>query len=282
VHYVADSTGVGKSFVACALAQKACRDGYAALYTRAQSLFRDLAMARADGSLRNLLARLSHIDVLVIDDWAMAPLSEPERRDFWEICEDRYQVRSTILTSQLPVSKWHEQIGDPTLADGILDRLVHNAHRIAATSGFPEYHSFVFALKKGELARQTGNDRTGSQSDQFIQGVFQLHLTTIDVVAKYPAIVRCPHALEFWHYKSGVLLRWRDLLDVFGLQKVWFRMMKFAVENCSLFGIGQCSQESLPSVRVDEGFNKSLFVRIHHTLYFYIAAQFPLIVSLDQ
>src|SRR5438067_293537 len=87
-------------------------------------------MARADGSLRSLLARLSRIDVLVIDDWAMAPLSEPERRDFWEICEDRYQVRSTILTSQLPVSRWHEQIGDPTLADGILDRLVHNAHRI--------------------------------------------------------------------------------------------------------------------------------------------------------
>jgi DNA replication protein DnaC len=113
-----------------ALAQKACRDGYSALYTRAQSLFRDLAMARADGSLRSLLARLSRIDVLVIDDWAMAPLSEPERRDFWEICEDRYQVRSTILTSQLPVSRWHEQIGDPTLADGILDRLVHNAHRI--------------------------------------------------------------------------------------------------------------------------------------------------------
>ena len=114
----------------CALAQKACRDGYAALYTRAQSLFRDLAMARADGSLRSLLARLSRTDVLVIDDWAMAPLSEPERRDFWEICEDRYQVRSTILTPQLPVSRWHEQIGDPTLADGILDRLVHNAHRI--------------------------------------------------------------------------------------------------------------------------------------------------------
>ena len=126
-------TGVGKSFVASALAQKACRDGYSALYTRAQSLFRDLAIARADGSLRNLLARLARIEVLVIDDWAMGPLSEPERRDFWEICEDRYQVRSTILTSQLPVARWHEQIGDPTLAklaDGILDRLVHNAYRI--------------------------------------------------------------------------------------------------------------------------------------------------------
>jgi DNA replication protein DnaC len=123
-------TGVGKSFIACALAQKACRDGYSALYTRAASLFRDLALARADGSLRSLLARLGRIDVLVIDDWAMAPLSEAERRDFWEICEDRYQSRSFILASQLPVARWHEQIGDPTVADGILDRLVHNAHRL--------------------------------------------------------------------------------------------------------------------------------------------------------
>jgi len=128
--FVLGPTGVGKSFVANALAQKACRDGYSALYTRAAALFRDLAMARADGSLRSLLAKLSRIDLLVIDDWAMAPLSEPERRDFWEICEDRYQTRSLILTSQLPVTRWHEQIGDPTVADGILDRLVHNAHRI--------------------------------------------------------------------------------------------------------------------------------------------------------
>ena len=101
-----------------------------ALYTRAAALFRELAIARADGSLRTLLARFSRIDVLVIDDWAMAPLAEAERRDFWEICEDRYQTRSTILTSQLPVTRWHEQIGDPTAADGILDRLVHNAHRL--------------------------------------------------------------------------------------------------------------------------------------------------------
>jgi DNA replication protein DnaC len=75
-------------------------------------------------------SRFSRIDVLVIDDWAMAPLAEAERWDFWEICEDRYQTRSTILTSQLPVTRWHEQIGDPTAADGILDRLVHNAHRL--------------------------------------------------------------------------------------------------------------------------------------------------------
>lgn len=128
--FILGPTGVGKSFLACALAQKACRDGYSALYMRTAALFRDLAIARADGSLRLLLAKLSRIDVLVVDDWAMAPLTETERRDFWEICEDRYQTRSMVLTSQLPVARWHEQIGDPTVADGILDRLVHNAHRI--------------------------------------------------------------------------------------------------------------------------------------------------------
>ncbi len=128
--FVLGPTGVGKSYIASALAQKACRDGYAVYYTRATALFRDLSLARADGSLRQLLKRLNRIDVLVVDDWVMAPMSEPERRDFWEICEDRYQTCSMILTSQLPVSRWHEQIGDPTLADGILDRLVHNAHRI--------------------------------------------------------------------------------------------------------------------------------------------------------
>lgn len=123
-------TGIGKSFLAVALAQKACRDGFTALYTRAPQLFRDLALARADGSLRVLLGRWARIDVLIVDDWAMAPLSESERRDFLEVCEDRYQLRSTILTSQLPIAQWHTQIGDPTVADSILDRLVHNAHRI--------------------------------------------------------------------------------------------------------------------------------------------------------
>jgi DNA replication protein DnaC len=125
--FVLGPTGVGKSYIASALAQKACRDGHSALYLRAAAL---LALARADGSFRKFLARLGRIDVLVIDDWAMAPLNENERREVWEICEDRYQTRSTVLTSQLPVSRWHEQIGDLTIADGILDRLVHNAHRI--------------------------------------------------------------------------------------------------------------------------------------------------------
>jgi len=123
-------TGIGKSFLACALAEKACRDGFTAWYTRAAQLFRDLVLARADGSLRRLFTRLAKVEVLLVDDWAMAPLGDVERRDFLEICEDRYQMRSTILTSQLPVAQWHAQIGDPTLADSILDRLVHNAHRI--------------------------------------------------------------------------------------------------------------------------------------------------------
>ena len=124
------ATGVGKSWLATALAHKACRDGYTSYYARASQLFRELALAHADGSFGRLLRRLALTDVLVIDDWAMAPLAETERRDFLEICDDRYQTRSTILTSQVPVANWHAQIGDPTSADSILDRLVHNAHRI--------------------------------------------------------------------------------------------------------------------------------------------------------
>src|SRR5260370_1403475 len=96
--FVLGPTGVGKSFIALALAQKACRDGHSALYLRAAALLRELALARADGSLRHLLARLSRIDVLVIDDWAMAPLNETERREVWEICEDRYQTRSDLAS----------------------------------------------------------------------------------------------------------------------------------------------------------------------------------------
>ena len=122
--------GVGKTWLACALAEKACRDGFTAFFRSAPKLLRDLALARADGSLSSFLARLAKIDVLVVDDWVNSPLPETERRDFLEICEDRYQLRSTILTSQIPVKRWHEQIGDPTLADSILDRLVHNAHQI--------------------------------------------------------------------------------------------------------------------------------------------------------
>jgi len=128
--FLIGATGVGKSWLAAALAHKACRDGYTVYYARAAQLFRELALAHADGSFGRLLRRLAQTDVLVIDDWAMAPLSDTERRDFLEISDDRYQARSLILTSQVPVADWHAQIGDPTLADSILDRLVHNAHRI--------------------------------------------------------------------------------------------------------------------------------------------------------
>ena len=124
------STGIGKSWLAQALAQKACRDGYTVLYRPAPKLFRDLMIARADGSLGRVLENIARTDVLVVDDFAMAPLNEQERRDFLEICDDRYNRRSTVLTSQLPVTSWHQQIGDPTVADSILDRLVHNAYRI--------------------------------------------------------------------------------------------------------------------------------------------------------
>src|SRR6516164_4837475 len=124
------STGTGKSWLAQALAQKACRDGYAVWYRPVGKLFRDLMMARADGSVARMLETIARTDVLVVDDFAMAPLNEQERRDFLEICDDRYNRRSTIVTSQLPVASWHQQIGDPTLADSILDRLVHNAYRI--------------------------------------------------------------------------------------------------------------------------------------------------------
>jgi DNA replication protein DnaC len=127
---VTGSTGTGKSYLARALAQKACRDGYTAWFFKAAQLFRELALARADGSLSKLLYRMARVDVLIVDDWAMAPLAEAERRDFLEICDDRYQARSTLLTSQLPVAAWHAQIGEPTVADSILDRLVHNAHRV--------------------------------------------------------------------------------------------------------------------------------------------------------
>lgn len=126
-------TGIGKTWLACALAQKACRDGYTILHKRAAELFRELSVAHADGSFGRLLVRLSRIDILVLDDFAMAPLKDGERRDFLELCDDRYQRRSTILTSQVPIAHWHEQIGDPTLADSILDRLVHNSYRVELT-----------------------------------------------------------------------------------------------------------------------------------------------------
>jgi DNA replication protein DnaC len=124
------ATGLGKTWLGCALAHKACRDGFSVMHKRMTELFRDLAVAHADGSIGRVLLKLSRIDVLLLDDFAMAPLKDNERRDFLEICDDRYQRRSLILTSQMPVAHWHEQIGDPSIADSILDRVVHSAYRI--------------------------------------------------------------------------------------------------------------------------------------------------------
>jgi DNA replication protein DnaC len=123
-------TGLGKSWIACALASQACRHGFSALYTRFSRLLEDLRIAHGDGSFGKRLAQLARIDVLVLDDWALAPIGPAERADLLELIDDRTTGRSTIITSQLPVAHWHEYLAEPTLADAILDRLVHNSHRI--------------------------------------------------------------------------------------------------------------------------------------------------------
>jgi DNA replication protein DnaC len=128
--FLVGPTGIGKTFLARAFGQKACRDGFTAYFATAAQLFRELELARADGSYAKKLRTLGQVDVLIVDDWAMSPLTDAERRAFLEICDERYQTRATLLTSQLPVAKWHGQIGDPTVADSILDRLVHAAHRL--------------------------------------------------------------------------------------------------------------------------------------------------------
>jgi len=124
-------TGVGKSYLACALGQKACREDYTVLYFRLPRLWRELAIARGDGRYQKMLAGFAKTDLLILDDWGMARLNEEQRHDLLEILEDRYDRRSTLVTGQLPVGHWHEVIGDPTLADAILDRLIHNAYKIA-------------------------------------------------------------------------------------------------------------------------------------------------------
>jgi DNA replication protein DnaC len=124
-------TGVGKTYLACALADAACRQGFTALYQRLPRLFEELTIARADGRYLKLMAALAKVDVLVLDDWGLAVLDGERRRDLLEVLDERYQTRSTLVTSQLPVAHWHDALGDPTLADAILDRLVHQAHALA-------------------------------------------------------------------------------------------------------------------------------------------------------
>jgi DNA replication protein DnaC len=123
-------TGCGKTFLACALAHKACREGHTVRYLRLHRFLQDLQIAKGDGRYSKLLAALAKTDLIVLDDWGIAPLTDEHRRDLLEILEDRHGRRSTLVAAQLPVDKWHAQIGDPTLADAILDRLIHNAYKI--------------------------------------------------------------------------------------------------------------------------------------------------------
>ena len=123
-------TGIGKSFIACALGNTAARSGYTVLYMRAPRLFESLQQARGDGSHLKALARLSRVQLLIIDDFLITPLSDWERRDLLEVVEDRYQAGATVIASQCPIGDWHPNIGDPTLADAICDRLLHNAYKV--------------------------------------------------------------------------------------------------------------------------------------------------------
>jgi DNA replication protein DnaC len=128
---VTGPTGIGKTYLAEAFSNKACREGLTSVYYRSTRLFGELQIARGDGSYYKVLSRLAKFDLLAIDDWAVDPLTEQERRDFLEVMEDRHGLKSTFITSQYPISKWHDRIGEPTTADAILDRIVHNAHKIS-------------------------------------------------------------------------------------------------------------------------------------------------------
>lgn len=140
---ISGAAGTGKTYLSCALAQEACRKGYRALYRRAPRFFDELRLARADGSYPRLLSRIARVDVLVIDDFAISPVSELERRDLLEVLEDRYAMRATVIASQLAPEDWHDYLADPTVADAICDRVLHGAHRIAL---------------KGPSRRKEGND----------------------------------------------------------------------------------------------------------------------------
>ena len=127
--------GAGKSFIACALGHKACLEGYKVIYYRATRLFESLAIAKGDGRYPGLMNSIAKTDLLIIDDWGLSVLTNQERTNMLEILEDRHEIRSTIVTSQLPIEHWHETIGNPTRADAILDRLIHNAHKIQLKGG---------------------------------------------------------------------------------------------------------------------------------------------------
>jgi len=143
---ITGSTGTGKTHLACALGHQACRDGHRALYFSGPKLFRELQTAHADGSLMRLLKKLSRVALLVVDDFGVAAVGPKQYRDFLEVLDDRYGQGSTLITSQFPVTQWHDLINDATVADAILDRLVHNAYRIELKGE---------SIRKGKSAGQT-------------------------------------------------------------------------------------------------------------------------------
>ncbi len=152
---ISGPTGIGKSFLACAFVERACRRGFTGYYVRAPRLIHELAVARGDGSYGRLLTRLAKLDLLAIDDWLLHPLKESERRDLMEVIEDRAERGSTLIASQLPVKNWHAAIGDPNQADAICDRLLHRAHRIGLKGE---------SLRETKDAPKTGNGKSRSAS----------------------------------------------------------------------------------------------------------------------
>jgi DNA replication protein DnaC len=144
-------TGTGKTWLSCAFGNAACRQGISVLYARTSRLFEELKIAHGDGSFPRRMTQLAKLELLILDDWGLAPLSRSERHDLLEIMEDRHSTRSVIITSQLPIEKWHEYISEPTIADAVLDRVVHNAHKIAL---------------KGESLRKTKEQFSGIGTQQ--------------------------------------------------------------------------------------------------------------------
>jgi DNA replication protein DnaC len=153
---ISGPTGVGKSWLACALGHKACREGFSVVYRRAPRLFGELATARGEGRLPRLLTTLERTRLLIIDDWGPEPLTAEQRRDLLEIVEDRYEKGSLLITSQVPVARWHELVGDPTIGDAILDRVVHRAHRIELKGPSLRKRQAVAAAAEADSAATPG------------------------------------------------------------------------------------------------------------------------------
>ena len=177
---VIGATGLGKTYVACALAEAAIRKGHTALYLRFPRMVDELAVARVDGRMPRLLTAWARIDVLVLDDFAMQPLSSQQSADLLEVIEDRSQRRATIVTSQMPVKQWHEALGDATIADAILDRLVHNAHRIELHG----HESLRGSRTTPRRDAQTARERVGTTKSAWNRGAAEKRRATTPVEAR--------------------------------------------------------------------------------------------------